>query len=97
VVVTNAAGSATSSNAVLTVVSMPIFDTSPTGLQWTTNGFRLTITDLQGRGPVTIYASTNLVYWEGLLTNPPVTGTLQYIDAEATNLEMRFYRANEQW
>ena len=98
VVVTNAVGSVTSSNAVLSVViPLPRFDTSSAGLQWTTNGFRLTLVDLLGRGPVTVYASTNLVDWEALLTNPPVTGTLQFIDTGATNWRSRFYRASEQW
>jgi len=46
---------------------------------------------------VTIYASTNLVDWDALLTNPPVTGGLQFIDLGATNWRMRFYRASEQW
>jgi hypothetical protein len=94
--VTNAAGSVASSNAVLTVIPMLVFDTSPTAMQWVAEGFRLTITDLQGRGPVTIYASTNLVDWEALLTNPPVAGTTQFIDLGATNWRSRFYRASEQ-
>jgi uncharacterized delta-60 repeat protein len=97
VVVTNAAGSATSSNAELTVIPVLRFDTSPSGLHWTTNGFLLTLVDLPGQGSVTIYASTNLIDWEILLTNPSATGVLQFIDTEATNWSMRFYRAYEQW
>jgi hypothetical protein len=97
VVVTNVAGSVTSSNAVLTVTPVLHFDTSPSGLRWTTNGFLLTVVDLLGQGAVTIYASTNLIDWEGLLTNPPTTGTWQFIDTEATNWDKRFYRASEQY
>jgi len=97
VVVTNSYSSVTSSNAVLTVIPRLHFDTSPACLQWTANGFQLTLADLAGSGPVTIYASTNLVNWDALLTNPPVTGGLQFIDLGATNWRMRFYRAIEQW
>jgi hypothetical protein len=58
---------------------------------------------------VTVYASTNLMNWVSLLTNPPVIGTFQFIDAQATNWanwvesdegapnsQGRFYRATEQ-
>ena len=72
------------------------FDTSPAGLHRTPNGLQLTVTGLLGRGPVTIYVSTNLVGWDVLRTNPPVTGTLQVLDAGATNAARRFYRASEQ-
>jgi hypothetical protein len=95
--VTNVAGSATSSNAVLTVVPMLYFDTSPEGLKHTTNGLELTVMDLLGRGPVTVYVTTNWLSWQVLLTNPPVTGALQVIDTGATNSRRRFYRASEQW
>jgi hypothetical protein len=97
VMVTNAAGSATSSNAVLTVVPMLYFDTSPAGLKQTTSGLELTVIDLLGRGPVTVYVTTNWLSWQVLLTNPPVTGALQVIDPGVTNSRRRFYRASEQW
>jgi hypothetical protein len=95
--VTNAAGSATSSNAVLTVVPMLYFDTSPAGLKHTTNGLELTVMDLLGRGPVTVYVTTNWLSWQVLLTNSPVTGALQVIDTGVTNSRRRFYRASELW
>ena len=72
------------------------FDTSTTGLQWTSNGLRLRLGGLTGHGPVVIYASTNLVSWTPIYTNPPITGSIKFLDSRATNFSFRFYRAAEQ-
>jgi hypothetical protein len=69
------------------------FDTSATGLQWTTSGFQLTLNGLTGQGSVVVYTSTNLVSWTPIYTNPPATGSIQFIDSSATNSKVRFYRA----
>ena len=67
-----------------------------TNLQMTTNGFQIQISGLTGAGPLIIYASTNLMDWIPIFTNPPATGTIQFIDPAAANLPRRFYRADEQ-
>jgi hypothetical protein len=90
------------SNAVATVVSSPAsltiqrpvlqFDISSLA---STNGFSLQLTGLSGRGDVVLYSSADLVNWTPIFTNPPVTGSLQLLDASATNASRRFYRAEE--
>ena len=42
-----------------------------------------------------IFASTDLANWQPILTNPPATGSVLFLDAAATNLPQRFYRALE--
>jgi hypothetical protein len=73
------------------------FDTSPSDLKWTSNGFQMQIDGLTGQGPVIIYFSTNLLSWTPIFTNPPVTGSIQFIDSTLTNLPVRFYRAAVQY
>jgi WD40 repeat protein len=67
-----------------------------TNMQMTTNGFQFQISGLNGTGPVIIYASTNLVDWLPILTNPAFIGTEPFTDPAATNLPRRFYKATEQ-
>ena len=40
-------------------------------------------------------ASTNLVSWEPILTNPPVAGAFEFTDLAYTNYARRYYRAAE--
>jgi hypothetical protein len=56
----------------------------------------LTVTNLSGHGPIIIYSSTDLRSWQPLLTNPPVLGAFQFLDPNATNFPVRFYRAVEE-
>ncbi len=94
-VVSNGFGAALSSPATLTVLrSTPWFDV--TTMQLTDAGLGLRVNGLSGHGDVVLEASTNLVHWELVLTNPPAVGTLQLLDASATNLAVRFYRLEEQ-
>jgi alpha-tubulin suppressor-like RCC1 family protein len=65
-------------------------------LQWGEEGFGFTLNGLSGHGPVVVYASTNLMDWLPIYTNPPVLGTLQVLDPSATNSPIRFYRALEE-
>jgi len=62
----------------------------------TNGGFYLGLTGLTGHGNLVIYASSNLVNWEAILTNPPAVGTLQLLESSATNHPCRFYRAVEE-
>ena len=63
-------------------------------LYWTGGGLQLQLDNLAG-GAVVIYASTNLVQWTPIYTNPAASGTLQFLDVHATNYPARFYRAVE--
>lgn len=73
----------------------PWFETSPTSLSWTNNGFGLRLNGLTGHGEVVLYASTTLTNWLPIYTNPPATGSVQFVDLTVTNLPWRFYRAEE--
>jgi hypothetical protein len=72
------------------------FDTDPANLQMTTNGFQLQVDGSAGILSVVIDASSNLMDWQPIFTNPPVAGSLQFLDSAATNLSQRFYRARQQ-
>src|SRR5205814_290424 len=58
--------------------------------------FNLILTGLSGHGQIVIYASTNLVNWEPIFSNPPTTGSLLITDPTATNWPRRFYWMQEQ-
>ncbi|MDR3459471.1 MAG: immunoglobulin domain-containing protein [Verrucomicrobiae bacterium] len=95
VTISNALAGVTSSNATLTVWQpVPQFATS--GHTMTNGAFGISLGGLTGHGPITIYASSNLLSWEAIFTNPPLIGTLQFLDAGSTNRPLRFYRATEQ-
>jgi hypothetical protein len=72
------------------------FSVVATNIQLTTSGFQFPIAGLDGSGPIIIYASTNLIDWIPIFTNPAFDGTLPFIDPAATNLPWRFYKAAEQ-
>jgi hypothetical protein len=55
----------------------------------------LQLTGLTANGPVIIYASSNLVDWSAIFTNPPTIGPLQYLEAPSLDQPVRFYRASE--
>jgi alpha-tubulin suppressor-like RCC1 family protein len=96
VVVNNALGLTIGPPIVLAVLGTPLqFDTSPGGLQITNNSLRLRLLGASGLGPVVIYASSDLLTWQPIFTNPPVIGPLEFDDAGITNEPARFYRASE--
>jgi len=55
----------------------------------------LLLTGLTANGPVIIYASSNLLDWSAIFTNPPTMGPLQYLETPAASSPVRFYRASE--
>jgi hypothetical protein len=87
--VKNAGGSATSSNAVLTVLRTPLRCNSA-GM--TTNGFNILFSGPAGSNYV-ILASTNLKSWTPISTNAAPTGSVTFTDKAATNHSARYYRA----
>jgi len=93
--VTNLFGSAVSSNATLTVPPF-LFATGQTNLQMTAAGFKFQVEGAGGSGIVLIEASTNFTDWTPILTNPPASAPVQFLDSSATNFPVRFYRAQEE-
>jgi hypothetical protein len=55
----------------------------------------LRLTGLTANGSVIIYASSNLLDWGAIFTNPPTIGPLQYLEEISTVQPPRFYRASE--
>jgi len=93
-IATNIFGAATNLSATLTVLrSTHRFNSAPS---FSNNGFGWQLDQLSGHGTIIILASTNLVDWVPVFTNPPVTGSLQFLDPRVTNQPYRFYRAVEQ-
>jgi hypothetical protein len=60
-----------------------------------TGALSIRVTGLTALGPVTIYASSNLVNWDPIFTNPPTIGPLQYQERPLKDQAQRFYRASE--
>jgi hypothetical protein len=94
VVVTNAYGNVTN-NATLAVQSF-VFNTGSTNLMFTSNGLQLQLNGVFATNTVILYASTDLISWLPILTNPPTIGSVLFLDSDATNWPQRFYRATEQ-
>ena len=82
-------------NAVLAVQQM-MFNAGLTNLVMTTNGLKLELDSVYAANSVVIFASTDLVSWLPIFTNPPAAGSVLFLDSAATNAALRFYRAQEQ-
>jgi hypothetical protein len=94
VVLSNSYGAVTSSAALLGVTGVPVsFFSGPGGLQFSNGQFLFSLTGLTGQGAVEIDASTNLIQWIPIFTNPSAYGTARIIDSNADNYPRRFYRA----
>jgi Beta-propeller repeat len=80
----------------VTVAVLPLtlqFSTVSTNLLLNSQGIHLRVDGARSANPVVIEASTNLVTWLPLSTNPPVLGSVSVVDTTATNRLRRFYRA----
>lgn len=96
VLVTDAFGSVTGAPIELTVQRSPLwFDTSPGGILVSNDGTHLRLLGASGVGPVVLLASSDLMTWEPILTNPPSIGQVEFIDPDGGTLAGRFYRAVE--
>jgi hypothetical protein len=94
VVITNAYGSVTSAAPTLSVLGVPVyFVTSSGGIQDSNGQLHLTLSGFTGQGSVLIEASTNLMQWTPIFTNPPGFGALQFVDPAAASFRYRYYRA----
>jgi uncharacterized repeat protein (TIGR03803 family) len=93
-VVSNAFGAVTSSVANLNITNVPVaFATGPTALQYGGGQFSVLLTNLTGQGTVVLEASTDLISWTPILTNPPAFGPCPFTDDAAGGWPHRFYRA----
>jgi hypothetical protein len=96
VIISNALGVTTGSSVALTVTRTPlVFATNGEFAPSYTNEFRARLLGASGTGPVVIYASTNLLDWAPIYTNPPVIGSVDFADVQAEAAPQRFYRAAE--
>ena len=91
-IVSNSSGSATSAVATLTVLGAPV-SFNPSTLHYGNGKFIAQITGLTGQGLVVIDASTNLIQWTPVFTNPSAVGTISFTDSNAASYPRRFYRA----
>jgi hypothetical protein len=95
-VASNALGQVFGPSIIVTVLRTPLrFDAAPRGIQLTNDGAHLQVLGASGIGPVVLFASSNLLAWQPILTNPPVIGPVQFTDAQAGSPTPRFYRAFE--
>jgi hypothetical protein len=88
--------SATGSVQVLVGPNSFHFTLSPGATRLTPGGLLLQLDGAPGTNVVVVEASTNLTYWQPILTNTPANGTVQLLDSSAPNLPKRFYRAVQQ-
>jgi hypothetical protein len=95
VVVSNALGTATGEPISLTVQTPFQFDTVTLSYSPGNGGMKMRVIGSSGMNPVVIYASTNLLDWQAIYTNPPSAGPIDFTDAQALVLPQRFYRAVE--
>jgi hypothetical protein len=88
-------GTVTASGALLALPEGPRFLTSPDALGLSNGTFRLRISGIDTSQPtaLVIEASTNLVAWRGIYTNPFPSTSQMVLDLTASNQVRRFYRA----
>jgi hypothetical protein len=72
------------------------FTLSAGATRLTPGGMLLQVDGMPGTNVVIIEASTNLTFWQPILTNAPINGTVQFLDLSAPSLPRRFYRAVQQ-
>jgi hypothetical protein len=94
IIVTNDYG-AISTNAILMVQPF-VLGSGQTSLQMSSNGFQVQIGGVFAKNSLVIYASTNLINWLPVFTNPPVTGSVLFLDTNVVSMPLQFYRAAEQ-
>ncbi len=90
VVVTNSAGSVTSSVAVLTV-SSGVVQPQVSSVVFNSGTFGFSVSGSAGQSYL-VQASTNLIDWNTLFTTNPATLPFVWSDLTATNFPKRFYR-----
>jgi hypothetical protein len=93
--ITNGVGSATSSNAVLIVLTSTVSNVVnivSAGTRMVADGFQIQLSGPSGSNYI-IQASSDLKNWIPISTNAAPTGSVSYTDVAAKNLSFRYYRA----
>jgi hypothetical protein len=62
---------------------------------WTNGGFRLWLNGVAGPATVILQASTDFKAWTAITTNAAANGTVQLLDATASNYAHRLYRCEQ--
>lgn len=94
VALSNFEGVATSAVAILTVQLPQVrFETNPAALYFAPEGMHLKLNGFAPANPVVVFASTNLLSWEPIFTNYPVSPTFELVDPDANLWPQRFYNA----
>lgn len=91
VIVTNSAGSITSTNALLNVSVIAPTKPQVSGSTFSNGTFRLTVNGESGHDYI-IQTSTNLAVWTSVFTNPSPALPFNWSDPDAGNFNRRFYR-----
>jgi len=94
VVVKNAVGQVTSSNAVMVVLANTVSNVVnivSSGTHVVPSGFQIQLSGLANSNYV-IQASTDLKIWTPISTNSSATGSISYIDTAAKAMPNRYYR-----
>ncbi len=93
-IVTNLNGATTSCVVSLSITDVPVRFLTSGGAMWYGGGqFSVEVSNLTGQGAMVIEASTNLMQWAPICTNPSGFGTAPFTDAAAGNFPFRYYRA----
>jgi hypothetical protein len=93
VIITNNYGSiSTNANLFVELFAINVASTNPST---STNGFQLTLNGVLTTNPVIVSASTDLLNWLPIYTNPATTGSVPVLDITASNFPARFYRGQE--
>jgi alpha-tubulin suppressor-like RCC1 family protein len=71
----------------------PWFDTSSLGKA--TNGFKMRVKGLLGRGFAVLQGSSNSINWDFVSLRSSAVGDTDFLDSSATNHARRFYRVSE--
>jgi Regulator of chromosome condensation (RCC1) repeat len=94
VVLSNFEAVVTSAVAVLTVQLPQVrFETTPAALDFAPDGMHLKLNGFAPGNPVVVLASTNLINWDPIFTNYPVSPTFELVDPDASLWPQRFYNA----
>ncbi len=90
VVITNLAGTVTSTNVTLTVSTIAPAQPQLSGLSFSNGSFSLTVNG--GSGTYVVQTSTNLVDWISIYTNASSTPPFTWSDSNAASVGQKFYR-----
>ncbi len=93
--ITGPGGSSSASLTVSVDSGSGVLRFDPAQAQLVGGAMHLQLTGVSAVKPVILYASTNLLDWLPIYTNPPQPGPIELVDPLVTGRSQRFYRAAE--